>query len=115
MVVENLSRTKNAGDLKMVYFYRLVKSSIDIAGDWQAVSLQSYGIEIERQDILGDKLINICRDCIKTISPDRYKVHKLIKLLYDYNVSPIHLVDVIGDYVDKYILDFDKQIETIVY
>ncbi|MCH3965867.1 MAG: DUF6514 family protein [Clostridium sp.] len=118
MIIENLLRTEGEdleGSMKRVYSYRLIKNQMDIICDWNTVPLQSYGIEIERQDILNDHLIDVCRDCVKNISPNRYKVHNLLKLLYDSQVSPIYLVDVIGDYVDEYILDFDKQLKSMAY
>ncbi|HBC96706.1 MAG TPA: hypothetical protein DC034_07940 [Clostridium sp.] len=115
MIVENFSFNKIVGDKKYAYFYRMLKKSISIPCRNEFIQVQSYGIEVERQDILNNKLVNVERECIENISPERYKVHKLLKLLYDHQVSPIHLVDVIGDYVDEYILDFDKQINYIAY
>ncbi|WP_446897894.1 DUF6514 family protein [Clostridium sp. LBM24168] len=118
MIVENLMRT-GVDDLndsmRRIYFYRLIKNEMNITCNWDIIPLQSYGIEIERQDLLNDKLIDVCRDCVINISPDRYKVHSLLKLLYNSQVSPVHLVDIIGDYVDEYILDFDKQLKSMAY
>ncbi|MBP2033504.1 hypothetical protein J2Z42_002207 [Clostridium algifaecis] len=113
MVLENLVKTQINKNIKYIYFYRLTKEKVDITYDLSIVSLQSYGIEIERQSIIKDKLIDVCRDSVMSISPDRYKVHKLLRLLYENQVSPIHLVDIIGDYVDEYILDFDKEIKSM--
>lgn len=110
MVVENLVRTESVEKIKYNYFYRLLKGKISIPCEVDAVEVQSYGIEIERQDLLNGELINIERDCVKNISPDRNKVHNLLELLYDHSVSPIHLIDVLGDYIDEYIIDFDKEI-----
>ncbi len=115
MIVENFSLSKIIGDKKYVYLYRLLKEKVAITYKNEVIQVQSYGIEVERQDILENKLVNVQRECIKNISPERYKVHNLLKLLYDNQVSPIHLVDVLGDYVDEYILDFDKQINYIAY
>lgn len=110
MVVENLVRTESVEKIKYNYFYRLLKGQISIPCEIDSVEVQSYGIEIERQDLLNGELINIERDCVKNISPDRNKVHNLLELLYDHSVSPIHLIDVLGDYIDEYIIDFDKKI-----
>ncbi|MBR9647432.1 hypothetical protein KM792_05620 [Clostridium tyrobutyricum] len=115
MVIENLMRAKLVGNKKSNYFYRLIKNNLDIICRCDTVQIQSYGIEIERQDILNEKLVDICRDRVNNISPDRYKVHNLLKLLYTKEVSPIHLVDIIGDYVDDYVMDFDKQIKAMAY
>ncbi|MEY7999197.1 DUF6514 family protein [Clostridium sp. Mt-5] len=109
MIVENFSFSEIVEKMKYVYFYRLLKEKMAITYENEIIEVQSYGIEVERQDISEGKLVNVQRDCVRSISPERYKVHNLLKLLYDNKVSPIHLVDVIGDYVDEYILDFDKQ------
>ncbi|MBI6873250.1 DUF6514 family protein, partial [Clostridium aciditolerans] len=93
----------------------LLKGNISITYGVDTIEVQSYGIEIERQDLVDGKLVNIERDCVKSISPERHKVHNLMKLLYDNNVSPIHLIDVLGDYIDEYIVDFDKEIKDIAY
>lgn len=115
MVVENLIRTESREDVKFVYLYRLLKGNVKITYGIDTIEVQSYGIEIERQDMIDGKLVNIERDCVKSISPERHKVHNLLKLLYDNNVSPMHLIDVIGDYIDEYIVDFDKEIKDIAY
>lgn len=116
MVVENLISTEKVKQVKYVYFYRLLKGKIIIAYSNKDVEeVQTYGIEVERQDILNGKLINVQRDSVENISPERYKVHSLLKLLYDNKVSPLHLVDIIGDYVDDYTMDFNKQKNYIAY
>ncbi|WP_407644975.1 DUF6514 family protein [Clostridium polyendosporum] len=42
-----------------------------------------------------------------SISPQRHKVHNLLKMIYDNGVSPRHLIDILGEYVDTYVIDFD--------
>ena len=115
MVVENLIRTENRENVRNVYLYRLLKNNINITYGKDTIEVQSYGIEIERQDVIDGKLVNIERDSVNSISPERYKVHNLLKLLYDNAVSPIHLIDVLGDYIDEYIIDFDKEVKYIAY
>jgi hypothetical protein len=107
MVVESLNRTVTIGEMTCDYNYRLVRGQVSLSISGDRVLVQTYGIEIERQDSRNGEVVNIERDCISTISPQRHKVHKLLKMLYDNEVSPIHLVDVLGDYVDEYIIDFD--------
>ncbi len=115
MVVENLVRSENIEKIKYNYFYRLLKTKISITCEKDIIEVQSYGIEIERQDLVDNKLVNIERDCVMSISPQRYKVHNLLKLLYDKSVSPLHLVDVLGDYIDRYIIDFDEEVKYVAY
>ncbi|MPQ43135.1 DUF6514 family protein [Clostridium tarantellae] len=99
-VIRNLCNTVEVGEIKYKYFYRLTKTKFR--------NTDAYGIEVERQDVVGNELINIERDSIEKITCKLEKVENLIKLLYDYNVSPMHLIDILGEYVDEYILDFDK-------
>ncbi len=113
MVVESMVRNEVCEDMKKNYFYRLVKNKVSLSLGDDTMEVQSYGIEIERQDILNSSIVNIERDCVKSISPHRHKVHNLLKLLYDNCVSPIHLVDVLGDYIDEYIVDFDEALKEI--
>jgi hypothetical protein len=107
MVVESLNRSVNREEMTCNYFYRLVKGQVSLTIGGENMTVQTYGIELERQDVKDGEIINIERDSINSISPQRHKVHNLLKFLYDNEVSPIHLVDVLGDYVDEYIIDFD--------
>ena len=80
------------------YSYRLVKT------DYR--NMVAYGIEIERMDFNDENLINIERECINKISPVYNKVENMVDLLYKYRVSPIHLVDVLGETIDECVMDF---------
>lgn len=102
MIIENLCKNNNVDNLECKYSYRLIK------GDYNG--MQAYGIEIERIDYDSNVLVNIERNQVKLISPQRHKVQNLLNLLYENNVSPIHLVDIIGEYVDEYIGDFDQSV-----
>lgn len=110
VIVENLNKMVLCEDKKFVYYYRIIKRDLHLSsGDGSYV--QSYGIEIERQDIANGNVVNFERDRVLDISPDRYKVHTLLKLLYDNSVSPLHLIDVAGEYIDEYIMDFENYLE----
>ena len=113
VVLENLSKRVTDDDVKHNYFYRLVKSQVSVSIDSEPAGVQSYGIEIERQDIIDDTVVFIERDCVENISPQRHKVKNLIKMLYENTVSPIHMIEVLGDYIDEYISDFDEMLKDI--
>ena len=113
IVIENLSKKVSDDEVKHNYFYRLVKSEISVSMYDEPTEIQAYGIEIERQDIIDDTVVFIERDCIENISPQRHKVKNLVKMLYDNTVSPIHMIDILGDYVDEYISDFDEMLKNI--
>lgn len=113
VVVENLFRSETYGDTVYHYYYRLIKGKISLNYGGESIELQAYGIEVERQDIKDGVLVSIERDSIESISPERHKVHNLVKVLFDHSVSPIHLIDVIGEYAEEYITDFDEAVRNI--
>lgn len=115
VVIESMSRSEVFDEITHNYFYRIIKGQVTLPIGGEKIVVQSYGIEIERQDIKDGNVVNIERDSINSISPQRHKVHNLLKMLYDNSVSPIHLIDVLGEYVDEYIIDFDKEMkETVI-
>lgn len=99
LVVKSLVNSEEKEDKTMIiYNYRLLKESY--------LNGQAYGIEIERQDFKDGNLINIERDQIKKISSIEEKVNNLLDLIHRNKVSPIHIVDILGEYVDNYVTDF---------
>ena len=81
------------------YSFRMIKESF--------LDGQAFGIEVERQDFIDGNLVKIERDSIRKISNKEDKVKNLLELIYNYQVSPIHLVDILGEYVDSYVSDFN--------
>lgn len=81
-------------DMEFNYSYRLIKSNYR--------GMPVYGIEIERKDYIGEKNINIERDCVDLISYEKDKVEDILKKLYKNKLSPIHLVDIIGGDADEF-------------
>lgn len=115
MLVENLSKSNFEKEVKHEYFYRMFKNELLVDGQEGKIGVQSYGIEIERQDIADGLVTGIERDYVKNISPHRYKVHSMLKMLCDNTVSPIHLIDIIGESTDYYISDFDNVVRKAAY
>lgn len=89
----------NDDEREMRYSYRLIETEFSRG--------TAFGIEIERQDIIDNILANIERDSIEIISNDEKKVKVLLDLVYENEVSPIHLVDILGEYADEYVTDFE--------
>lgn len=104
-IIEALSLVIENKGKKINYLYRLTECESNFG--------QAFGIELERQDIKDGILINIERDSIDVISNKKDKVRTILELLYKNNVSPIHLIDVIGSYVDDCVGDFNNK-ETLV-
>lgn len=108
LVVEQMNRTEFLEEKSLIYSYRLTKKLKVLDSSGERIEIQAYGIEVERQDFCNGVLINVEREFIESISPQRYKVKNLLNLLYDNLVSPIHLIDVLGEYIDEYVSDFDR-------
>ena len=102
-LVEEYTSINRDADVEFRYVYRLIKK------DYRGIIV--YGIEIERKDCVGLKNINLEREKIEMISPHRYKVKQLLKTLYNNQVSPIHLIDIIGSYADEQAYEFDAGIQ----
>lgn len=93
-------------EMEYKYFYRLTEVNFKDG--------QAYGVEIERQDMLNGSLVSIERDSIEVISNVEEKVRELFYMLYDNTVSPIHLVDILGEYCDEYVADFQVEEKVLV-
>lgn len=102
-LVEEYTCINKETDVEFRYSYRLIKK------DYNGVP--AYGIEIERKDYIDLKNIGLERERIEIISPQRHKVKELLMKLYNNQVSPIHLMDVIGSYVDEYVYEFDSDLQ----
>lgn len=99
LIRKTLERKGQVEGKESKYIYRLVEE------DYK--NERAYGIEVEREDYNNENVVNIERDSILKISNQVHKVEGLLEKLYNNEVSPIHLVDVIGAYVDEYVLDFE--------
>lgn len=106
-VVEILKKKVEMPDKVYEYEYRLIRGEFIVYHECENIKIQSYGIEVERKDVEDNKVINIERDNIKNISNNKDKVHKLMEILYNNIVSPIHFIEVLGLQVDECVSDFD--------
>lgn len=98
-LLEEYSSVNCDSGIEFRYNYRLIKK------DYKGVAV--YGIEIERKDYVGLKIVNLERENMDMISIHRHKVKQLLMLLYNNQVSPIHLIDVAGAYADEHTYEFD--------
>lgn len=100
MIIEKLLITRSIEEVDMKYTYSLTKETFH--------DVQAYGIKIERVDIKNGVIIKRVEDKVDHISTKYYKVKGLLNMLYKNEVSPIHLIDVIGEYVDNWVEDFEE-------
>ena len=110
VVVESFTKQSSYDGMRHIYIYRLLKDEMLLYVQDQGKRVQTYGIEIERQDLEDGRMIKIERECVKNISPQRQKIHDLMQFLYNKEVSPIHLIDIIGEYVDNCVNDFEESL-----
>ena len=95
---KTLSKTVNINEKEVKYIYRITESNIK--------SRQAFGIEIERQDFKDGEVINLERDTVKLVAKEEKKAHDILLLLFNNLVSPIHLVDIVGEYSDLCAAEF---------
>lgn len=107
-IVESMIKEIQVGDKTCKYEYMLTKGEVSLSYSSEIMNIQSYGIEVERRDFINGNLVNIDHDGVKNISSDRYKVHNLLKILYENIVSPINFVEIIGECIDEYTSDYDR-------
>ncbi|GAA0177634.1 DUF6514 family protein [Clostridium sediminicola] len=112
VIVDNMMKRESLDNRSYDYYYRIIKGKICL-GDNCMSTIQSYGIEVERQDFEKDTLVNVERERIDNISPHRHKVQNILKSLYKGSASPIHLVDIVSETIDDYISDFDEMANNI--
>lgn len=101
MVLENMLITRFINNVEVKYTYSLTNERYN--------DVQAYGIKVERVDIKNGIVMNKVEDSVKYVSTKCHKVKSLLTLLYKNEVSPIHLIDIIGEYVDEWVSDFDKE------
>ena len=97
-IKKSLSKIVNFDDKESRYIYRIVENSIR--------NRQAFGIEIERQDFNNGEVINLERDYVNLVASEEKKANDILVLLFNNLVSPIHLVDIVGEYADLCVNDF---------
>lgn len=111
VVIESMNSKETCDNIEYYYTYRLTKTNMVLSMEDGINCVQAYGIEAERKDVVDGIVVNIDRESIKAISPERHKVHNLLKILCDNCVSPVHCIDILGEFVDEYVNDFDCDFE----
>lgn len=111
VIIESFKKIVEVDNVEYEYVYKLLESDYNFTKNEKTSSLKAYGIEIEGKNIVKGEVRSNYKDFIKYISPNKEKVVKIIELLNNNTVSPIHLIDVIGEYVDEYVSDFDMAVK----
>jgi hypothetical protein len=108
--IESFSCETNINGESYVYKYFLLYSLKKMTIENSEIEIPCYGIEITRERLGNDGVIDIYSENINCISPQKSKVIQLLYMLKENEVSPIHLVDIAGEFVDDCVGDFDLEI-----
>ncbi|WP_297637810.1 DUF6514 family protein [uncultured Clostridium sp.] len=98
MINENFVFVRMTNGIERKYIYRLIDNVVN--------KNNIYGIEIERIDCIKDEIIDSFKDSVELISPNKEKVERLLVMLYENGVSPLHLIDIAGEFIDECVNDF---------
>ncbi|MBS6183468.1 MAG: DUF6514 family protein [Clostridium celatum] len=95
---KTLSKIVNVEENEVKYIYRITENNIK--------NRQAFGIEIERQDFNNGEIINLERDSVSLVASEEMKANDILVMLFNNSVSPIHLVDIVGEYSDLCAAEF---------
>lgn len=95
MIEEKSIKTKYSEGVERVYTYQIISNCEE--------NIIEYGIEARREDKSEGDIIKVEKKQIKNISSDQDRMDEIINLLSRNQVSPIHLQDILSDYIDRYV------------
>lgn len=95
---KTLSTIVNINEKEVKYIYRMTEKDIK--------NRQAFGIEIERQDFNDGQVVNLERDYVSLVASEEKRANDILLLLFNNLVSPIHLVDIVGEYSDLCAAEF---------
>ena len=95
---KTLSKMVNINEREVKYIYRMTEKNVR--------NRQAFGIEIERQDFNDGQVVSLERDYVSLVASEEKKANDILLLLFNNLVSPIHLVDIVGEYSDLCAAEF---------
>lgn len=98
-IKKSLSKIINIDNKEVKYIYRVTENILK--------SRQAFGIEIERQDFNNGEIVNLERDAVSIVASEENKANDILMLLFNNLVSPIHLIDIVGEYSDLCAAEFN--------
>jgi len=113
MIVETLKCNEVCGEDVVEYTYKLIQRelSMDVQGGRRVI--EAYGIEVESRIKGNNESGQVFKDEVKYITPCKNKGREFLNMLKDNSVSPIHLIDIIEEYIEEYYMDFNNVVEAI--
>jgi len=92
LVIEKKVTTKYIDGIERVYIYKVTQQKQE--------SIIEYGVKAIREDISKGERIAIIENEVSYISPEKELVIGIVDILCRNEVSPIHLKEIVCDYVD---------------
>ncbi|SKA87951.1 hypothetical protein SAMN05443428_10885 [Caloramator quimbayensis] len=103
-------KTRLDDDKECIYKYYVIETNKEMDVDGKKLSVSCYGIDVISELYEKGKLCSSFEDSINYLTPFLGKVLKLIDYLKDNGVSPLHLIDIAGEYADEWVGDFDIEV-----
>lgn len=107
-------KTEIGDGCAIIYKYFLTQSQKNICRGSGYEKVTAYGIEATCEKELGDSITNVSMDAIECISPNKERVLGIIEFLRAHEVSPIHLIDIAGSFIDDCAQDFDEEADVFM-
>ena len=98
MVIEKKVTTKYIDGIERIYIYKVTQQKQD--------SILEYGVKATREDVSKGERITIVESEVKYISLKKEVVMGIVDILCRNEVSPIHLKEIVCDYVDTDSINF---------
>jgi len=98
MVIEKKVTTKYIDGIERSYIYKVTQQKQD--------SILEYGVKATREDVSKGESVTIVESEVKYISPKKQVVMGIVDMLCRNEVSPIHLKEIVCDYVDTDSINF---------
>jgi len=92
LLIQKSIKTNYSNGLERIYIYKITEQL--------EKSVHEYGIEIELKDIMKGEYIKNIKEEVKNISTKKEEVLDILQLLCKNEASPVHLLDILQDYVE---------------
>lgn len=98
MVIEKKVTTKYIDGIERVYVYKVTQQ--------KQHSILEYGVKATREDISKGERVTMVENEVEFISPKKELVIGIVNILSRNEVSPIHLKEIVCDFVDAESINF---------
>lgn len=101
-------KVENDEHVVYVFKYYILEDTKEILINESHINVPCYGIEISSERVVDGRTEDIYCDNISVVSSVKDKVINLIEFLKEKEVSPYHIIDIVGEYADEWVRDFEN-------